>query len=463
MLRLRHQRIMRRYDDRGNIIVAITVIMVLFSLCSVAAVRTVGNEQVVSNRQNNFTGIASADAGIADALFRLDQGTSGTGTGTYFCSNSSDAHCTISSVAGAPGVTYVARQIDSADWTIQAEGMINGVYGAIQEKAVRTSRYHFALFGNTGLDFSGHNTAGFGTYSGNQPESASNPNTSGPVAVGSNGNIDCHGGLPSNVTAVYYSKGGAVSGGCSSSANPSLYKVPAPQAPASGSYQGCPNSGQLGSNFTGGASLAPGTYLCTQPITISGTLSIGGAFSNGENPSDTSNSSDTDACDPTGFNYDTDGDIACVYVILDLGTYGPATNAITISTGNTDTCPPPGTTVAGSSSCANIDPNLTPPPGTGNPPLPDAEQLQILTNSNGGVGNSNGHGFYFGGILYAPQAQLTANGCKSTFYGAAVINTLFCHGSPNFSVYYDSDLGSLYGSWATTGFTQIPPSTVSWP
>lgn len=443
----------RPRDDRGNIIVAVTIIMVLFMLCTVAAERAVGDAQSVSNRQSNAVGVASADAGVADGLFRLDQGATAT-----FCVNSSNTNCTLSFPASgaAPGLKYVATKIDSADWTIQSEGMINGVYGAVQEKAVRTSQYHFALFGQSGLDFSGSNSSGFGTYTSGQGYGGSNPNTSGQVAIGTNGTIDCHGGLPSNVTAVYYSKGGGVNGACSSTANPSLYQVPSPVAPTSqGAGSGsapysCPNGGLLGSNL-GVSNLSAGTYLCTAPITISGNLSINGDWDNSE--TDTAATSDQDLCDVSGYNHDNDGDVACIYVILDPSTYGSGTNAIDIQTGNSQSCP--------TTSCLNVNPTLSGGSPTGT--LPDSEQLQVLTNSTGSVGDTNGHGFYFGGILYAPQAQLVGNGCKSTFYGAAVINTLFCHGSPNFSVFYDSNLGSLYGSWTTTGYTQFSPNSINWP
>ena len=48
------------------------------------------------------------------------------------------------------------------------------------------------------------------------------------------------------------------------------------------------------------------------------------------------------------------------------------------------------------------------------PDLPGAENLHIYTNSNGNVGNDNGQGYDFGGILYA-TTQLTQDGCKSQY------------------------------------------------
>ncbi|MGH9055252.1 MAG: DUF7305 domain-containing protein, partial [Acidimicrobiales bacterium] len=87
----------------------------------------------------------------------------------------------------------------------------------------------------------------------------------------------------------------------------------------------------------------------------------------------------------------------------------------------------------------------------------------IYTNGNGNVGDSNGQGFCFSGVLYAPNAQLTANGCKSQYYGSIVINTFTCNGGPNLGFWYDSQFGQLYGNWVTSGYQQINPSSVTFP
>jgi hypothetical protein len=136
-----------------------------------------------------------------------------------------------------------------------------------------------------------------------------------------------------------------------------------------------------------------------------------------------------------------------LYDILDPSQYGQNTNAIDI--------------VGGSQ--LNIGFAQDPPPANGS--LPDATQLQVFTNSTGTVGDSNGGAgaYYFSGILYAPQASLTGNGCKSVYYGAAVINTLTCNGGPNLTVYYDDQLSTIYGSWATAGYTQINPANANIP
>lgn len=97
------------------------------------------------------------------------------------------------------------------------------------------------------------------------------------------------------------------------------------------------------------------------------------------------------------------------------------------------------------------------------PDLPSAESFEIFSNTTGTVGNDAGSGYWFGGILYAPTASLTQNGCKSTYYGSLIINTLTCNGGPHLTVNYDEVLQTVYGPWTVSGYTQITPSTVSIP
>jgi hypothetical protein len=431
-----HQRVMIRRtprkgpeDERGNIIIAIIIIMALATLGTAMAVRVVGNESVVLGRQHIAAGISSADAGLSDALFRIDQGTA---TGSFCVGTAptgSACNFVATSIPGSSGVSYKATQVNANTWTLQSVGTVNGQQGAVQETVSRSVLYPFALFGNTGLDFNGNSVSSFTTYTPNPYVSGGsnpNPNPSGQVAVGSNGTISCNGGLGSNVQEQYYSGGGGVSNGCTNTvASPTLQSLPIPTAP--NPYSACPgvlSSGNdafdFGSGFSGAPTVIPaGTYLCTKPVNISGLLDVSGQVS--------------------------------LYIILDPSIYGATTPVVTIVRGayvndDYDYC------VNSSSPPASCTPT---------PNLPSAEDLQIFTNSNGTVGNDNGQGYYLGGILDAPDASLTGDGCKSVYYGAAVINTLTCNGGPNLVVNYDNELSSLYGAWTGSGYTQIPPATVN--
>jgi hypothetical protein len=418
---------MLKRDEQGNIIVAVLIIFVLVTISSAMAYRVIGNQALVLTRQNTSAGVAAADAGISDALFRLDQGAAYEGNGSeFYVKNtgtcSTDSRCAGTSIPGAPGVSYVARQVNASKWVIEATGTVNGKIGAVQETVTRSQEYPFALFGNTSLTFNGNASAAFSTYNSSAVASSSNPNSSGSVAIGSNGTITCNGGLGSNVTAAYYGTGGigSLSSSCGTPESFSyVYNLPTPTAPTSSLT--CPDNGNLGSGISGAPTvLSAGTYLCTTPVNISGLLKVSGVVS--------------------------------LYIILDPTVYGSSTNALTIARNSyvndmSDYC-------AANSGASGCSPT---------PDLPNSEDLQILTNSNGTVGNDNGQGYDFGGILYAPQASLTQDGCKSQYYGSLTINTLTCNGGPHLYVSYDSALANLYGAWTAGDYTVISPSSVAIP
>lgn len=417
--------LMRRADEQGSIVFVLMIIVVLCTIGTVMTSRVVGNEQVVVSRQSNAAAVSLADGGLADALFRIDQGTAGTGTGSYFCVNSSDNNCVAASVPAAPGVSYVARQSGSTSWTIQSVATANGQNAAVQETVTRSVLYPFALFGETSLTFNGNAGQAFATYSSSEPPSSStsppNPNPAGAIAVGSNGPINCDGGLGSNVTVVYYGTGGVGSTQSSScgtyQSHANTFYLATPTAPQGALT--CPGNGQMGSNIVGAPTLLPpGTYLCTTPITINGQLNVSGPVQ--------------------------------LYVILDPTIYGSSTNAVTIIGGSyvndqADYC----TAHSGASGCSPT------------PDLPTAENLQLFSNTTGTVGNDNGNsGYWFGGIMYIPYGSLTQDGCRSVYYGSVIINTLTCNSGPHLSVSYDQALQSVYGPWVASGYLQLNPSTV---
>ena len=407
-------------DERGSLIVSLSIIMVVFLLGSVLAARVIGNALLVVSRQNATNSVASADAGLADALFRLDQGP----TTSQFCVNTTstgaqDPACVAASVPGAPGVSYNATTVpanttpaQATSWLIQAKGTVRGQKGAVQEKVTRSTIYPFALFGNTSLNFNG-GTAGFSTY--NPGATAVNPaSSSNPVYVGSNGTIACNGGVAPGVVAQYYSRGGTT-GGCGSPVT-QLYNLPNTQPPG-GTYT-CPGGGLIGSanNLQHiGATGVTTTYVCTDTtVNINGTLTVDG---------------------PVKF-----------YIYLNSSTNTALANSGTP------------TVFIGGGSAVNM-----PNDGT----LPDATLLKIYSNSIGTFGNYNGNGAYtIGAIIDAPGASLTGDGCKSSYYGAVIINIYTCNGGGqgnHLSFSYDNLLSAVYGNWTPAAYLQVPPGAVSIP
>ena len=418
--------------EDGNIIIAMIIILIVTSIGTAVAARELGDQTIVVSRQHTASALATANAGVSDALFRLDQGPSAEGSGTQFyvdptCTpGAAPTPCvanTVPGIAAGATVEYVANQISVTEWTIDSVGTVGTQTAAVHEVVTRGTKYPFALFANSALTFNGNASGSFSTYSDTATESSSNPNSSGTVAIGSNGSITCNGGIGTNVQADYYNTGSvsSISGSCGTpqSFNTTYYLPP---ASASGLATNCPHSGQLGSGYgltTLTAESIP--YVCRTPVSISGNLEVSGS----------------------------------VTLYIDLSgnsSYNSSTSALTIATPSYvndmyDYCQ----ATPGDPGCA------------GPQDLPNAENLQILVDSPGQVGFDNGHGYYFGGILYAPQAYLTEDGCKSEYYGAVTINTLTCNGGPHLSVSYDSTLSSLYGNWAVSGYAQVNPKSVTIP
>ena len=438
----------RRRDERGSLIIALSVILVLVLICTAIGVQVAGNQHNVVSKANSAASVSAADAGMADALFRLDQMTPAP-SDSAFCMDATgtgvDGTSTCTKAQGAlTGVSYVATPNSSGTvWTLQAKGLVHSIFGAVQETVSYSAAYPFAVFGNSGLDFNGNNSNGVGAYN-EGTSSASNPDTATAdctngtgascVNVGSNGPIKCAGGLPANVSEVYYTGGGGASKCTNPVPNGSKFVLTIPTAPTSGSPLTCPGtkvtSGgittyELGSGYAGApTTLAAGTYYCNDDaIAISGTLKVLGTVK--------------------------------FYIMVD-----PATDNTFITSGTQTLY------IAGGSEVNSTFDGTSGPPPNGTT-LPNAELLQIFTNSSGTVGSANGGGangpYTMGAVLYAPNANLVGNGCKSAYYGSLTINTLTCNGGPHLQVYYDNALKTVYGPPGVSGYAQINPQTFSVP
>ena len=430
-----------RRDERGSLVIALSVIMVLVLLSSLIFVRVIGNDQIIMARQNTFAGVSGANAGLSDALFQLDQGN--TGNGSTLCLNalnSSDPNCTVHTSASTPqltGVSYVARLVSSGPlagqaWTVQALGNAQtGMKGAVQETLTRTALFPFALFGKKSLSFTGATQGNFGSfvpgpYSASRfttcPAAATNPPC---LYIGTNGSITCTASSqsPASVTGVYYNTGSGGGGDSCGTPQPqnTIYNVPPPTAPVppSGVTYTCPYSGMLGSG-NGHPEIEPGTYVCTSPVNVSGTLTVDGG---------------------------TDANPVKLYVILSGASNTASTAFAQIATDSQIN-----TTITYADASSGGP--------TGSDVLPDPQLFQLYTNSIGLLTVNGNHGFVYGGILDAPEASITTNGCKSYFFGAAIINTYTCHGGPNLGIFYDTELSQYYGPWQVSGYQQVNPAAV---
>lgn len=401
----------RRSDD-GSIMIAMMVLFVLVVVSTGLAYAVVGNMGVVTARQSQAQAVELANGGISDALFRIDQGSSGTGgaASTQFCVKPADSGCSAASVPGAPGASYVAQfsdptgagpasDVGSPTWTVYSEATAGNQTAAVEETVRSEPQFAFALYTMHSLDINGNSQNAFGTYS----ESGTAIDNTGNVDIGTEGTMKCTGGgFSSNVTAEYYQANGSTSK--YSCANPMHQQVifPPPAAPANA--QSCPYDG----NIPAGYAWPPGTYLCTTPVTFEGNLPP------------------------------PDGTVK-LYIILSNPASGSA--ALTIN----------GTYINDQYDQCKC----------GSPPT--ATNLQIyVAGSNTTVANSNGSAYYLGAILDAPQSTTTADGCKDHYYGSVVLASFTCNGAAaGFTFDYDQSLKlSPTGQWATSNYRQIPPSQV---
>ena len=61
-------------DDRGNLVVAMAIMLVIVMLAATMASRAIANLHAVKGIQNFAGALANADAGVSDAQYQLQQG-----------------------------------------------------------------------------------------------------------------------------------------------------------------------------------------------------------------------------------------------------------------------------------------------------------------------------------------------------------------------------------------------------
>ncbi len=404
----------RASAERGNVLVVVAVTMGLTFLSIAVLARTVSGLASTRHGQDFSSALGNADAGLSDALFRIDQ--VGNAPAATFCVGS-NAACSLASVPGAPGTQYTARRVDDNTYTVLSRGLVNGQPHAIQATVTRSYTYPFAIFTKTSTTFNG-NSGNYDPATGLGPVETVDPSgiavTFPKADVASNGQVTCQGSLSPAHQQDYF-KGGGTS--CSNGyllpgsynpQNPTLTcpaRVNVPTTPClPAAYSACPAfNGMLP------AALAPGVYYCSQTDLASGKLSFppvftvgGGAVNNG------------------------------------------AVEIFVIPTNNTNIT----VSIADASVNLNGDPT----------------KLRVYL-AGGTIDPGNGaHSGDFTGVMYAPNAQEANPSCSANWRGAIVFNTFTCDGGPHLQVHYDTRMLSLTeSSWTVTNYTEIPSGHVTLP
>ena len=421
----------RTSDERGGLIVALGVLIVVALLSAAVVARTLAGLRSGRQGQDFSAALANADAGVSDALFRMDQ--SANAAVATFCVGNSPG-CTLQAVPGAPGVQYLATRVDDTTYLVESKGLVNGQPHAVKATVTSAYEYPFAIFAKTNLAFNGNS----GDYNANTCAGpVETVNSAGIVAcnpngdVATNGQVSCQGSdSPAHQQGFYQGGGTSCQNGklLPGSYNPRDPTLTCP-APVNVPTTPCLPAAHIPCPAVNGvlpAILAPGAYYCTQ-------IDLGG----GNNPSL--------AFPATGFavgaGTQNNGQVA-IYVI-------PTDNTnITVSIA--DTCGWDN----GSSSCTSgINYNGDP--------------TKLAVYLKGGTvdsGNGISHSGSYTGIMWAPNAAEANPSCNATWRGTLVVNVFTCNGGPHLDVKYDTRMRSLkQAGWTVTNYTEIPSNQVVLP
>ncbi|HUP85037.1 MAG TPA: hypothetical protein VM143_05145 [Acidimicrobiales bacterium] len=129
-------------------IIAIVVLMVLSLLTIGMLARTISSQRQVRSNQDFNGALASADAGISDALFQLDQLDPSVAPSTVTRSNVA--------VGNGDSFGYTATPIDENKYTIRSSGTVNGVRHDVMVTAKRRRRFDYVFYGRSTIKINGN-------------------------------------------------------------------------------------------------------------------------------------------------------------------------------------------------------------------------------------------------------------------------------------------------------------------
>lgn len=252
-----------RTDERGSLVITISVLVVLALLSASLLVRNFGVTRQLTRGQNFSASLASADGGLSDALFKLDQSVP---TATPACVPEPCTSTGTVTLGNGSTASYRGTRIDVERYGFEVKGSISGVPHAVTAEVVRKLRYPYALFAKTSITLNGNTTG----------KIISDP--LGQARIGSNGIININGSGGGDFQDYYTPDGQCIN--CPNGVNKDgPYIVSDPIVPA-GLLQACPPPATSGPNagkhvFT--STIAGGSpYACTNDVVMRGPISVTG-------------------------------------------------------------------------------------------------------------------------------------------------------------------------------------------
>ncbi len=499
-------------NEDGSLVLVVIIIVLLLLLASVTLAAVIPGFRVATTAANGEQAVAQANAGLSDALFRLDQMGDNV---TDFCVGNPPATlvptgvtCMVggsSPLASAPGLQYeVAADVAPP----LPAGVVNEVVitshavAGNQQRTVTSTVYRvadgFGLFGVSGLDTRGALSQSNVFEVGGYP--VSGPLIGGivDVGVGPSGTANCT-GSSSGTSIVTIGQQGATlpsSSKCPKWTQEPTSFEPAPPTVCSGgqfstAFAPCVNTSAFATNGVGGATYCPlpGSGI---PNSLSTSTSITPPSQNAVFDCSTTSSAPitvtTDTSLPFGLskipagtyyfnsNAVTIGNInpallagATNMFILPSDCnggacpqYAPTSGSNQVETGGGCKVPPNANTsvslALGSSAYVNSLSSST--AGWPTQPKPyfspgDPANLTVYWSGNNQITTTGAN--VFDGELYAPGAIVINDGSTGPqIFGSMILNCFQEHGGPNLYLVYPQHPRQFLLGWSVTNYSITP-------
>lgn len=225
-------------DERGSVVVALGVLLVLSTLSLGLLARTLSTLRSVRSTQDFSAALAVADSGLSDAVYRLDQ--------------AATASFTVDGTTAGGSYHYAAQRISNTEYLVQSRGTVNGVRHAVEVRLTRSTEYPYALFTDQTLDVNGNNYENIFSY-----DATSGLTNTGNALVGSNGEVQVNGGGRMGDGQHWF----LACNGCAAPVQLDRRRdLPAPVMPAVGDSQVCPTGNVFNGTIDG---LGGRPFRCT--------------------------------------------------------------------------------------------------------------------------------------------------------------------------------------------------------
>lgn len=242
-----------RLDEAGAALIMSVIVMTILVTLSIAVLgRTLSVLNFVRSGQDFDAALAAADAGVADALFKIDQ--------------AAPANWTATGAAGAGSFEYWATKLSESQYVVASVGRVGKSKHGVQVRVQRSAQFPYALFSRGPLHLDGATSAGnvkvaFYALAG-----------TGDIRVGSNSTVVCNGALPPDLYVDWFQ----TQSECAAATQAKLERPrdvtiripPPPAGNTDPNWENCPTDGV----FTGVIDGAAGPFVCRRNVQFVGTL-----------------------------------------------------------------------------------------------------------------------------------------------------------------------------------------------